>query len=215
MAGGWWRSPVWCQNPLSPIMKMKNEFSLIWKQNVRLLCDSPPLTESTPYPPCLVMVGIQWQHNVWTMTSSWTTCRQFVTVWIVTQTPVAWKSCCCSWVAFWVWSLKADELHSGFGLSKQMSCILGLVSQSRWVAIRVRFLTAFVTSRWWWCWVVECGHPLQDKLVTFPVRRWQVQSLLMTHCDKLNCLATERSAGYCHSAASLWPSISHSLLNAA
>ena len=38
---------------------------------------------------------------------SWTTRRRLLTVLEVTQTPVAWKNCCCSWVAVWVRSFKA------------------------------------------------------------------------------------------------------------
>ena len=95
---------------------------------------------------------------------SWAACRWFITVWVVTRTPVAWKSCCHSCTAFWVWSLKA-----------------------------------LVTGRRSWHWVVEWGHPLQGKLVTFPVCWWQ-------DCGVLNCLARF-----------IWmlPSIPHSLLNTA
>ena len=56
--------PCWTPNPLPPIMKIENEFRLVLEHNVRPLCNSPPLTESTPHPPCLAMAGILWQHNV-------------------------------------------------------------------------------------------------------------------------------------------------------
>ena len=51
-------------NPLPPIMNIEHEFRHVWEHNVRRLGDSPPLTQSTPYPPCQAMVGVQWQHNV-------------------------------------------------------------------------------------------------------------------------------------------------------
>ena len=44
-------------NPLPPIMKIENEFRLVWARNVRPLCHSPLLTESAPYPPCLAFYG--------------------------------------------------------------------------------------------------------------------------------------------------------------
>ena len=46
-----------------------------------------------------------------------------------------------------------------------------------------------MTSRWSWGRVVERGHPLWGKSVTFPACWWCFHSLLMTDCGMWNCLA--------------------------
>ena len=53
-----------------------------------------------PVPPWLAIVGIQWQHNIRTSTQLSNTLVNTVTgtqcflLWVMTWTPVVWKSCC-------------------------------------------------------------------------------------------------------------------------